>query len=85
MKLVMTETKTKRRYVGEVLDRYPSPEAPPPPSAAIDPESLKGLATSSYFNLNAASYLSLPAHPGILVVQVEFGGVFSNEVVIEIK
>ena len=84
MKLIAIDKKTQKIYTGAVVDEDPSPEEPPPTSEPLDPAKLKGLATSSYFNLNLVSYVRLPAHLALYDVMVEYGGMQSNKVPIEI-
>lgn len=84
MRLIAVDRNTQKAYGGAVVDADPSPEEPPPDEEPLDPATLKGLATSSYFNLNLVSYVGLPARSAVYDVMVEYGGLQSNKVVIEI-
>ena len=84
MMLILKDQATQAIYTGAVVDKDPSPEEPPPPEKPLDPEALKGLATSSYFNPNIASYVRLPARPATYQVMVKYGGMQSNIVTIQI-
>lgn len=83
MTLIATDKSTQRVYSGAVVEADPSPNDPPPDDEPVDPTALKGLATSSYFNPNLASYVGLPARPAVYEVIVEYGGMQSNKVTIE--
>lgn len=84
MKLLVKNQKTGRVYQGEIVDSDPSPEAPPPAASVFDAESLKGMASSSYFNPNLAQYVQLPSEPAAYQVVVEYGGMRSNAVTIKV-
>ncbi|MFO1350296.1 MAG: hypothetical protein U1F68_06295 [Gammaproteobacteria bacterium] len=84
MVLIAMDKKTQKIYTGAMVDADPSPEEPAPNDAPPDPAALKGLATSSYFNPNLASYVQLPARPAVYEVMVEYGGMQSNKVTIEL-
>lgn len=85
MRLIAIDRATRKMYTGAVVDADPSPDAPPPDDGEpVDPAALKGLATSSYFNPDLVNYVGLPARSAVYDVMVEYGGVQSNKVTIEI-
>jgi hypothetical protein len=85
MKMIAKNLKSGRVYQGDVIDRDPSPEIPPPDDKPLDPATLlPGLAIGAYFNKNLAEYVNLPRAPAIYEVYVEYGGLQSNKAIIEL-
>lgn len=80
MMLVVTDQHSGQVYRGAVVERDASPDEPPPPSAPIDPAQLATMAIGSHFNLNVATYVTLPSRPARYQVVVEFAGQRSNQV-----
>jgi hypothetical protein len=80
MMLVVTDQHSGQVYRGAVVERDSNPEAPPPPSAPLDPAQLATLAIGSHFNLNVATYVELPHRPARYQVLIEFAGQQSNRV-----
>jgi hypothetical protein len=81
--LVARDISTGRIFSGPLIEHDPSPEAPPPAAAEaepVDPAALKGLATGSYFNVNAFQFIALPVAAATYDVYVEYGRDRSNTV-----
>jgi hypothetical protein len=61
------------------------PEEPPPDDAPeLSPESLQGVSTGGYFNIDAQRYLAEPLARGRYEVVVIYAGARSNPVLVEI-
>lgn len=61
------------------------PEEPPPDDAPVlSTESLQGVSTGGYFNIDAQRYLAEPLVPGSYEVVVFYAGARSNPVQVEI-
>jgi hypothetical protein len=84
MTLVAINKLTKKVYSGAIVKQDPRPREPTPETEPVDPELLKGLASGGYFNLNLVEYVRIPARPAVYDVVVEYGGVQSNTVTIEV-
>lgn len=76
---------TNERYQGDFVDLDESPEAPlPVPSESIDPSRLEGMLAGSYFNPNLRDYVGFPVASASYEIYVEYGGMQSNKVMLEI-
>lgn len=78
--LVAVSLKDQRRHSAAVLDEEPGSVEPHPDAVPLDPNSLKGMSTASYFNPNLARYVDLPAEEAVYEVHAEYGGKRSNSV-----
>ena len=85
LRFFITNLVTKARYQGDFLEIDENPEAPlPEPNEPIDPSSLEGMLAGSYFNPNLRDYVDFPKTSGAYDVYVEYGGMQSNTVNVEI-
>lgn len=84
MELVAINRLTQEVYSGAVVKEDPRPREPAPETEPVDPELLRGVSSGGYFNLNLVDYVRIPALPGVYDVTVEYGGMQSNVVTIEI-
>ncbi|MFN8660231.1 MAG: hypothetical protein U0105_28095 [Candidatus Obscuribacterales bacterium] len=84
MTLVAIDKATKKIYSGPMTKQDSRPIEPPPETDPVDPELLKGVASGGYFNPNLVDYVRIPARPAVYEVIVEYGGVQSNKVTIEL-
>jgi hypothetical protein len=84
MTLIAIDRLTKKVYSGAMVKEDPRPQEPAPETEPVDPELLKGLASGGYFNPNLVEYVRIPAHTAVYDVMVEYGGMQSNKVTIEI-
>jgi hypothetical protein len=83
--LVAKNLKEEKPRSGRIVSvKDPSPEEPMPPEKPLDPKLFEGVATASYFNTNLASYVILLPETGTYDIHVEFAGLKSNTVRIEI-
>lgn len=84
MRFVAVHEVTKKTYSGPVFQKRPGETDPPPDTPPIDPKELEGMVTASYFNMDLAENVPLPAEAARYKVHVEAGRHRSNEVAIEI-
>ena len=80
--LVISDEISGKIYKGELVKRIPEPTIPPPSSPRI--KSYKNTAFGSYFNVNAAAYVTIPMQAARYRMKIEYAGYRSNEVTIEI-
>ncbi len=85
LKFTVIQTEPKVTFVGLFLDEDPSPQAPNPDDEPVNPEDLKGMSTSTYFNPNLLQYVHFPAIPGDYKVYVEYAGSKSNIALFKIR
>ncbi len=81
---------TDKNFSGFLQDRDPSPVAPMPKKDGIVELDEKSViaqveAIGSYFNPDILTYVKFPLLPGSYIVYVEYGGIKSNEVLINVK
>ena len=82
--LVVTDVATGKAYVSPVVDRDPNITIPPPPPPPLDASAFEGMFSSTYFNVDVASYVTLPLRPARYSVKVEWAGYQSNELRIDV-
>jgi hypothetical protein len=84
--LHVTRVDTMKILTAEIVEEGENePEEPPPPDAPVSSrESLKGVYTGGYFNIDAQRYLPHSLEPGRYEVVVSYAGHVSNRVAVEI-
>ena len=80
IKIIAVDVATKREYTAIAGQRDASPDVPPPPSDPPDPETVKRMVFSGFFNTDLVGTLRLPLVSAIYRVRVEFGIIPSNEI-----
>lgn len=85
MLLKAADRATGRQYTGVVIDQDRGHDEPPPPGPAIDPARLARMSVGSHFNLNLFDYLALPHRTASYELLVEYGGLQSNRLEIEVR
>lgn len=83
--IVALDMASGKRFQGPILEIDPSPMAPMPDIEPFTPEELEGLSVTSYFNANVARFVALPHASARYEVWVEFRGLSSNKVIIEVE
>jgi len=84
LKLIAVDIATRREYNGLAGQSDPSPDVPPPPSAPPDPETVRRMIFSGFFNADLMGTLKLPLAPATYRVRAEFGNLPSNELTIRV-
>ena len=84
LKLIAVDVATKREYTGGAGQRDSSPDVPPPPSDPPDPETIKRMVFSGFFNADLMGTLKLPFTSGTYRIRAEFGNIPSNEITVKI-
>ncbi len=84
LKLIAVDVNTKREYVGVAGQRDPNPDVPPPPAEPPDPQVLKRMVFSGFFNTDLIATLKLPRAAAVYRVRAEFGSIPSNEITIQV-
>ena len=84
LKLIVVDMSSKREFNGVAGQREASPDVPPPPSAPPDPETVKRMVFSGFFNTDLVAMLQLPRVPATYRVRAELGNIPSNEVTIQV-
>ena len=84
LKLIAVDVATKREYTAEAGQRDSSPDVPPPPSDPPDPETVKRMVFSGFFNADLMGTLKLPFTSGTYRIRAEFGNIPSNEITVKI-
>lgn len=82
--LVAVNLKDHARYSGPMIDPEPGQIEPKPGARPLDPESVKGMSTGGYFNVNLTRYVALPEADAVYQVHAEYGGSVSNPVQIAV-
>lgn len=82
--LFVKDLRNNKVTSGRISGKDPSPDEPPPESKPIDPKLLEGVSTAGYYNPNLVEYIKLPAETATYDVHVEFAGLRSNVVRIEL-
>jgi len=82
--LIVTDIATGKTYRGPIVDRDPNITIPPPPSPPLNASAFEGVFSSTYFNVDVASYVALPLQPSRYRLKVEWAGYQSNEVTIAV-
>lgn len=83
MMLIVTDRATRQVYRGAVVDADPNPIVRNPLAPQRNPAKPRG-ALSSYFNPNVARYVEFPMRSASYEVVVEYGGMRSNSVTVEV-
>lgn len=78
--LIVADIATGKTYHSPILYRDPNPTIPPPPSPPLDAAAFEGIFSSTYFNVDVASYVALPLQPARYRLRVEWAGYQSNEI-----
>jgi hypothetical protein len=78
------DTASGKMYGGFIQDSDESPEDPPPARPPRDPSLLEGMAVGGYFNPNLYDYFEMPRIAATYEVQVQFGGLLSNAVIVQV-
>jgi hypothetical protein len=84
MKLVAVDRRTKQVFSAPIIELDPSPVIPPPSQRPVLPQDVKGMAGGGYFNPNLADYVQLPHISATYDVHIEYEGMKSNTVTIEL-
>lgn len=84
MRAVVEGATLQRPAEGSLVDLDPSPEEPPPDEPPPDPAQLQGVAVGGYRNHDLLAHVRLPLTAGVYSVHVEFRGVRSNTVTVEL-
>lgn len=84
LRIIAVDAATKREYTGIAGQRDSSPDAPPPPSEPPNPETVKRMVFSGFFNTDLVGTLRLPLASANYRVRVEFGNIPSNEINIRV-
>lgn len=84
LKLIAVDVVAKREYTGFAGQRDASPDVPPPSSAPPDPEIVKRMIFSGFFNADLVATLKLPRVSATYRVRAEFGDIPSNEITVQI-
>lgn len=84
IKLIAVDLGSKREFSAVAGQRDASPDVPPPPSAPPDPQTVKLMVFSGYFNTDLAGLLKLPRAAATYRVRAEFGAIPSNEITIQV-
>lgn len=84
LKLVAVNKINARLYSGYMLEEDPSPEEPDPDDEPTDPALYQGMASGGYFNPNLLTYVKLPRGAAVYEIYVEYKGLRSNSVQLEI-
>ncbi len=84
LKVVATDTATKKESSAFLGQKDNSPDVPPPPRKAPDPEVVKRMVFSQYFNSDIMAALGLPWANATYKVRVQFGDLRSNEITVQV-
>src|SRR5687767_1602812 len=84
LKLFAVNVATKQEYTAIAGQRDPSPDEPPPPSTPPDPEVVKKMVFSKYFNTDLMATLGLPWTNATYRVRAQIGPIPSNEISIQV-
>ena len=76
---------TKQEFSGFLGQRDTSPDDPPPPRKAPDPEVVKRMIFSGYFNSDIMAALDLPWANATYKVRVNLGDIPSNEITVQVS
>lgn len=82
--LIATDVATGKTYRGPIVDRDPNIAIPPPPLQPLNAADFEGMFSSTYFNVDMASYVALPLQSARYRLKVEWAGYRSNEVSIAV-
>jgi hypothetical protein len=83
--IIALDVASGKRHEGPIREIDPSPMAPEPDVVPFTPEELEGMSVTSYFNANVARFVGLPTAAARYEIWVEFRGMSSNRVVIEVE
>ncbi|MBI5384815.1 MAG: hypothetical protein HZA90_09030 [Verrucomicrobia bacterium] len=84
LRLVAVDAATKQEYAGTAGQRDPSPDVPPPKTEEPDPEVVKRMVFSGFFNADLVATVKLPRAAGLYRVRAELGNLKSNEITIQV-
>jgi hypothetical protein len=84
LRLVATEVATRKQFAALAGQHDPSPDVPPPDSETPDPETLKRMIFSGFFNTDLVATLKLPWTNATYRVRAELGTIPSNEITVQI-
>jgi hypothetical protein len=84
IKLVAINIATRHEYTGYAGQRDASPDVPPPESEKPDPQVLKRMVFSGFFNADLVATVKLPWNSASYRVRAEFGTIPSNEITVQV-
>jgi hypothetical protein len=84
LRLTATDIVSRKQFTGAAGQRDPSPDVPPPDSEAPDPETLKRMIFSGFFNADLVATVKLPWTNATYRVRAELGPIQSNEVTVQV-
>ncbi len=85
MVIVAVDIDSGKRYEGPIVLLDPSPIKTEPDGEPFDPKLLEGVSVTSFINANVANFVALPAVSARYEIWVEFRGMSSNKVVVEVE
>ena len=84
LRIIAVDAASRRQFEAAAGQRDPSPDEPPPPSDPPDPETVRRMIFSGFFNADLMATLGLPWTNATYKVRAELGNIPSNEIVVEI-
>jgi hypothetical protein len=85
MKINVIQDENEQLFSGFIVKRTPHPIKPNPNIPKINPEDVQDQISLGYFNPNLLNYVDFPLFDGFYEVFVEYGGMKSNTITIEIQ
>ncbi|PIE04431.1 MAG: hypothetical protein CSA76_04260 [Spirochaetales bacterium] len=84
-RIYVKNTDSGHIYEGGLLDRDENPQEPLPlPEEPLDPADLKDMLLGSWFNPDLTDYVSFPVTSAVYEIYVEYAGMQSNKVRVEL-
>lgn len=84
LKFTATDVATRREYSGYAGQQDASPDVPPPDAEKPDPEVLKRMVFSGFFNADLVATVHLPWTAATYRVRVDLGPIPSNEITVQV-
>ncbi|PIE24831.1 MAG: hypothetical protein CSA62_03100, partial [Planctomycetota bacterium] len=85
MQVQVHKLRSSTRYKEALLEKDASPEEPPPmPHEEVNPNIPCDMLAASHFNHNLCEYVPLPRASATYLIHVEYAGMQSNEVTVEV-
>jgi len=84
LKLTAIEMVSKKEFTAIAGQHDASPSVPPPPEAPPDPQMLKRMVFSGFFNTDLIATLKLPRVGATYRVRADLGNIPSNEIMVQI-
>ena len=83
-KVTAVDIATKKEYTAFLGQKDSNPDDAPPPRQPPDPEVVKRMVFSQYFNSDIMAALGLPWANATYKVRVDLGDIRSNEIVVQV-